>query len=134
MKTMKRSFGIATSFAAVIATSVIFAPAASATPSGCGDLANGQLCISGGTVGKAGTYTFTVGYARNKSGVINVRLGDQRKNDQITAAENWYGYDKTDNPGVYAERSQKHDLNSDDCIRGIMEYGGSTYITKWRCP
>ncbi|TWV34744.1 hypothetical protein FRZ03_28195 [Streptomyces misionensis] len=76
MKSIKRSAGIAASLISVLEATAIAAPAASATPTGCGELDNGQLCITGGKVG----------------------------------------------------------VNAGDCIRGVMEYKGTTYVTKWRCP
>ncbi|WP_435642297.1 hypothetical protein ACR9VJ_00720 [Streptomyces sp. H49] len=95
MKSIKRSAGIAASLISVQGATVIAAPAASATPAGCGELDNGQLCIPGGKVGVNGTFTWTVGYSRSKSGQITVTLGDQRKNSKITALPNYYGSAKT---------------------------------------
>ncbi|MEU9208434.1 hypothetical protein AB0D27_10895 [Streptomyces sp. NPDC048415] len=134
MKNIKRSLGAAASLVSILGTSVILAPSASATPAGCGELSNGNLCISGGKLGKSATYTWTVGYSRNTSGQIIVTLGDQRKNDQITALPNYYGSKKTSSVSNYAELSQKHSIDAGDCIRGVMEYKGTMYVTKWRCP
>ncbi|WP_329119789.1 hypothetical protein [Streptomyces sp. NBC_01465] len=94
---------------------------------------NGNLCITGGKLGKTATYTWTVGYSRN-GGAITVMLGDQRKNSKIVALPNYYGSKKLSSVGGYAELSQKHSVNADDCIRGVMEYKGKMYVTKWRCP
>ncbi|MFJ2833150.1 hypothetical protein ACIPC1_37360 [Streptomyces sp. NPDC087263] len=133
MKNVKRSMGAVASLVAVLGATVVAAPSASATPSGCGETSNGSLCINGGTIGTKGTYTFTVSYSRNGD-PITVKLGDQRKNDQITAAENYYGSVKLSSVSSYGELSQKHSIDAGDCIRGIMEYKGATYVTKWRCP
>ncbi|WP_440556049.1 hypothetical protein ACSP97_00630 [Streptomyces sp. SCPE 10] len=95
MKSIKRSAGIAASLISVLGATVIAVPAASATPAGCGELDNGQLCIPGGKVGVNGTFTWTVGYSRSKSGQITVTLGDRRKNSKITALPNYYGSAKT---------------------------------------
>ncbi|MFF3367077.1 hypothetical protein [Streptomyces misionensis] len=134
MESVKRYAGIAASLISVLGVTVIAAPAASATPSGCGDLENGQLCITGGKVGVHGTFTWTVGYSRSKSGQITVTLGDQRKNSKITALPTYYGSVKTNKTANYAQLSNKHGIDAGDCIRGIMEYKGKTYVTKWRCP
>lgn len=125
---------MAASLIATLGVTVIAAPAASATPSGCGELDNGQLCITGGKVGVNGTYTWTVSYSRSKAGQITVTLGDQRKNSKITALPTYYGTATTNKTANYATLSNKHGINAEDCIRGIMEYKGTTYVTKWRCP
>ncbi|MGI5261471.1 hypothetical protein [Streptomyces angustmyceticus] len=132
---IKRALVTSTTVLAVLGGSLVAAPAASATPTGCGDLSNGQLCIKGGKLGKGGKYKFTVSYWRGGSGArgeITVKLGTQRKNDDITAWPLWFGSKKTRNG--YAALSKTHELDSDNCIRGVMDYKGKTYVTKWRCP
>ncbi|MFD3843749.1 hypothetical protein ACFWWC_47340 [Streptomyces sp. NPDC058642] len=129
---MRRSLGTAAALSAIMATCVIAAPAASATPDGCGDLTNGQLCLKDHTVGKTGSFKFRVSYDRHVSGEITVKLGTQRKNDQITAGALWFGNKKTTNG--YAELSKTHPIDRGDCIRAVMEYQGSTFVGKWRCP
>ncbi|MFF5716232.1 hypothetical protein [Streptomyces buecherae] len=127
-----RPLGISIALAAILGSTVTFAPAASATPAGCGDLSKGSLCIKGGKVGKTGSYTWRVRYVRHQGGEIKVKLGSQRKNSDITAWELWFGTKKTKN-GV-AELRRKHEINKDECIRGVMEYKSKVYVTKWRCP
>ncbi|MFJ8231363.1 hypothetical protein ACIQ9E_15615 [Streptomyces sp. NPDC094448] len=118
---------------ALLASMVIVAPPASAVPAGCGQLTNGQLCSSGGTLGTTGTYTFTTSYWRTGgSGEITVTLGTQRKNSNITAFPLWFGSKRTQNG--YVELKKSHSINSGECIRGVMEHNNTTYVTKWRCP
>lgn len=89
------------------------APEAGAVSKGCGELTNGILC-NAGPVPEEGTYTTS--YMRHGvKGEITVRLG----------------YKKTRNG--YAELSKHIGLSDEGCIRGIMEYDGQRYVTKWRC-
>lgn len=129
---MKRAFSTVVSLAAILAGCVIAAPAASATAAGCGDLDNGQLCLTGGSVGKTGEFTFTAQYDRHTSGEITLTLGSQRKNSKITALPLWFGTKTTHNG--FASISKRHHIDSGDCIRGVMDYKGTMYVTKWRCP
>lgn len=138
MGDVKRCLGIAVSLAAVLGAGVVAAPGASAaepaTPAGCGELTRGTLCLNGGSLGAHGTYTWTVHYSRSVDGAITVSLGDQRKNSTITALPNFYGTATTDAAGGHAELSQRHSIDAGDCIRGVMEYRNTLYVTKWRCP
>ncbi|MFE6779497.1 hypothetical protein [Streptomyces sp. NPDC057702] len=118
--------------AAVLGSTVALAPPASATPAGCGKLTNGSLCIKGGKIGKTGTFTWRARYVRDRGGEITVRLGSQRKDSNVTAWELWFGNKRTTN-GV-AELSRRHEINKDECIRGVMEYRERVFVTKWRCP
>lgn len=129
---VNRSVGAAAVLSAVLAASVVVAPTASATPDGCGELSNGNLCLTKYTVGKTGSFNFTVQYVRHTGGEITVKLGTQRKNDQITALPLWFGDKKTRN-GV-AELSKKHPIDKGDCVRAVMDYKNTTYVGKWRCP
>ncbi|WP_242578263.1 hypothetical protein [Streptomyces sp. MST-110588] len=131
---LKRTMAASATIVSVLAASLAAAPTASATTDGCGDLSNGQLCVRGGKLGTTGTYKFTTSYWRGgpANGEVTVKLGTQRKNDDITAYPLWFGSKKTRNG--YAELSRSHKLNSDECVRGVMQYKGKTFTTKWRCP
>ncbi|MCH0539878.1 hypothetical protein I3F58_09950 [Streptomyces sp. MUM 203J] len=128
----KRIFAALTALIALLGGGLTMAPTASAGSYGCGNTSNGQLCVRGGTLGKDGNYTFKVSYYRSPKAEITVKLGTQRKNSKITALVLWFGSKKTKNG--YVELSKKHHLNANECIRGVMEYKGKTYVTKWRCP
>ncbi|WP_329169945.1 hypothetical protein OG754_01045 [Streptomyces decoyicus] len=109
-------------------------PTTNFTPDGCGLIAgNSELCVNGGTVGKAGTYKFKVSYNRGTAGQITVRLGIDRDNSAYKERD-WFGHTKTKGVGQLAEISHTQHIVKDDCIRGIMSYKGKAYVTKWRCP
>ncbi|MFT2015635.1 hypothetical protein ACMA1D_07255 [Streptomyces sp. 796.1] len=128
----RRSLGTAVALSGILGSTLVLAPAASATPAGCGDLSKGSLCVKGGKIGSTGTYTWRVRYVRHQGNEITVRLGSQRKDSRITAWPLWFGSKKTRH-GV-AELRRRHEINRDECIRGVMEYRKNTYYTKWRCP
>ncbi|MFE7511948.1 hypothetical protein ACFU8I_12085 [Streptomyces sp. NPDC057540] len=117
---------------AIVMGGVAMAPAASAAvPNGCGALTNGHLCINGPTP-NAGTYTAS--YMRfGGEGEITVRLGIEIKVERTgqIAQTSWIGYKKTQNG--YASLSRYTLLDSEGCIRAIMEHGGTKFISQWRC-
>ncbi|MFF0747181.1 hypothetical protein ACFYVL_43060 [Streptomyces sp. NPDC004111] len=91
----QRLLSIVAVFSALVSGSLVTAPAANATPSGCGDLENGQLCLTGGKIGESGNYLFTAKYLRTKNGEVTVKLGSQRKNTQLIAVPMWFGEMRT---------------------------------------
>jgi hypothetical protein len=117
---------------AIVIGGVAMAPAASAaTPNGCGQLTNGQLCISGPTPNNG---TYKASYMRTGgSGEITVRLGIEIKIERTgkIAQTSWIGYKKTQNG--YAALERYTYLDDEGCIRAIMEHGGTKYISRWRC-
>ncbi|WP_432096015.1 hypothetical protein [Streptomyces sp. bgisy100] len=129
---IRRSLGISVTVAALLGTTLATAPPASATPAGCGDLSNGQLCVRGRT-GTSGNFRFSTLYWRSGArGEITVKLGSQRKTDRIIAFPLWFGSKKTRNG--YAKLSKRHHISRHECVRGVMEYKRDIYFTKWRCP
>ncbi|WP_367431678.1 hypothetical protein [Streptomyces celluloflavus] len=123
------------------------APPAPATPTGCGELVRGQLCLRG-PAGSAGTYTATyrrhgapaphgprtTGGAPGPPGTrdeFSVRLGYQRRNDRITAFPGWFGTRRTVRGA--AELSGRVEMRPDECIRGVMEHGAEVSVTAWSC-
>ncbi|MGW8601829.1 hypothetical protein ACWGLB_23155 [Streptomyces sp. NPDC055893] len=129
---MKRLLSILMTLAAIVMGSLVMAPTASAAlPNGCGQLTNGHLCISGPTP-NAGTYTSS--YTRyGADGEITVRLGIEIKIERTgkIAQTSWIGYKKTQNG--HAALSRHTLLDSEGCIRAIMEHGGTKYVSQWRC-
>jgi hypothetical protein len=119
--------------AAILFASVAFAPQASATPNGCGDTDNGQLCIRK-VDGKWVTSYWRHG-AGGADGSITVRLGWQEKfsNGYVDSAQ-------FDSPKLTVEAGKtiKYGRNpvkqNDSCIRGTMKHSSDTYVTKWVCP
>ncbi|GLF94091.1 hypothetical protein [Streptomyces yaizuensis] len=132
MKSARSSPGAVMTVLAMLGLSLAAAPSASATTHGCGDLSNGLLCNTGGTLGRSGTYTFTTKYHRFRGGEVTVKLGTQRKNSRITALPLWFGSQRTANG--HASLSRSHPLDADNCVRGVMEHDDTMYVTKWRCP
>ncbi|MFJ9160300.1 hypothetical protein ACIRPS_26250 [Streptomyces griseoviridis] len=127
---MKRCSSVFGVLLALLVAGLVVAPPAGATPQGCGDLSNGQLCITG-PVPTPGTYT--VSYWRHISAEITVRLGHQIKIERTgrIAQTTWLGKKKTQNGS--AKLSRFVDLDGEGCIRGIMSHGGETFVSKWRC-
>ncbi|MFJ7069059.1 hypothetical protein [Streptomyces sp. NPDC101115] len=128
---MKRILGAFVALFSILVGGMIAAPTASAVSKGCGELSNGILCNSG-PVPNEGTYTTS--YVRHGArGEITVRLGFEIKIERTgqLAQTTWIGYKKTKNG--YAELSKWVMLSDEGCIRGIMEYNDTKYVTKWRC-
>ncbi|MFJ5137584.1 hypothetical protein [Streptomyces sp. NPDC088707] len=123
---------ILTALIAIVAGGIVMAPAASAAlPNGCGQLTNGHLCISGPTP-NPGTYTSS--YTRyGADGEITVRLGIETKIERTgqMSGTAWIGYKKTQNG--YAALTRYTIMDTEVCIRAIMEHGGNKYISQWRC-
>ncbi|ARF55615.1 hypothetical protein [Streptomyces gilvosporeus] len=120
----------------LVAATAAAAPPAPDTPTGCGDLANGRLCLRG-PVGATGRYT--TAYRRQGPGPgpaatssdTSVRLGYQRKNTRITAFPGWFGTRRL-RQGA-AALGGRVEMLPDECIRGVMEHDGTVFVTKWSC-
>ncbi len=91
----------------------------------------GRSVLKMGKSARLVSFTWRIRYVRQKDGEITFKLGSQRKNSHVEANELWFGMIKTKN--CVAELKKKHENNSDECIRGVMEHGGKVYRTKWRC-
>ncbi|MEU9113136.1 hypothetical protein AB0D04_15470 [Streptomyces sp. NPDC048483] len=115
----------------LVAASAAAAPPAPAAPTGCGDLANGRLCLHG-PVGATGRYTTS--YRRNEAGPaadFSVRLGYQRKNTRITAFPGWFGARRLRHGS--AALAGRVEMLPDECIRGVLEHIETVFVTKWSC-
>ncbi|MEV7680853.1 hypothetical protein AB0O64_20245 [Streptomyces sp. NPDC088341] len=99
------------------------------TPEGCGDLSNGRLCVEG-PIGGTGRFTTWYVQHADRPGTA-VRLGYQRKDDRIVAFPGWFGTRRTQ--GGRAELSGTLRTAPGECVRGLLEHGGRTYVTEWRC-
>ncbi|MFF4954370.1 hypothetical protein ACWC2K_12000 [Streptomyces chattanoogensis] len=123
--------GVTLAALCLVAATAGAAPRAPAAPTGCGDLANGRLCLHG-PVGAAGRYTTT--YRRREAGpaaLFSVRLGYQRKNARITAFPGWFGTRRLRYGSV--SLGSRVDMLPDECIRGVMERDRTVFVTKWSC-
>ncbi|KUL42577.1 hypothetical protein ADL22_13905 [Streptomyces sp. NRRL F-4489] len=106
------------------------APAAPDAPTGCGDLVRGRLCLRG-PVGTTGVYTAVYRRDDPAAGELTVRLGYQRKNSRITAFPGWFGTGRT--RGGAVRLSGRVEMLPDECVRGVMEYVRTVFVTKWSC-
>jgi hypothetical protein len=116
--------------ATVLALGALFVLApVGVTPRGCGDLSGGRLCIEGPIGGKGG---FTTRYVRHAGRPdIAVRLGYQRKDDRLTAYADWFGTQRTSHGR--AELTGRLGTEPGECIRGVLDHQGRTYVTQWSC-
>ncbi|MFD3582793.1 hypothetical protein [Streptomyces sp. NPDC058683] len=121
---------VLTTLSVFLFASLAFAPQASATPDGCGDLDNGQLCIR-----KVDGKWVTSYFRHSGDGSIKVRLGWQEKfsNGYVDSAQ----YDSpllSVAAGKDVKYGRKPVKQSDSCIRGNMKHNSDEYVTKWVCP
>ncbi|MFI9050045.1 hypothetical protein [Streptomyces sp. NPDC053427] len=123
--------GVTLAALCLVAASAAAAPPAPAAPTGCGDLANGRLCLHG-PVGATGRYT--TAYRRQApapTSDFSVRLGYQRKNARITAFPGWFGSRRLRHGS--AALGSRVEMLAGECIRGVMEHAGTVFVTKWSC-
>lgn len=126
----RRITALIVSFIAILGIGVVAAPAAMATPSGCGDLSNGQLCLN--TPGPSGTYEVSY-YRHAGTGSITVEMGVQHKTPNGTVHPVDWINTRTIAVGKYGTVYKYYTADRDWCARGAMKSGNTTYITKWVC-
>ncbi|MFD7665148.1 hypothetical protein [Streptomyces sp. NPDC059788] len=119
--------------AAFAASSLITAPAASATPRGCGDMANGQLCVNQPPGNHYGGY-YTTEYVKHHGKPVKVKLGYRAKSASgqdhgIVWDSKWL----TAKDGKVVQKKRYLTMDRGWCIRGYMKSGGKTYETKYLC-
>ncbi|OKH98924.1 hypothetical protein A6A06_25290 [Streptomyces sp. CB02923] len=119
--------------AAFAASSLITAPAASATPRGCGDMANGQLCIKQPAGNHYGGY-YTTDYFKHSGKAAKVKLGYRArtpngKDNGIVWDSKWLNV----KAGKPVQKKRYLTMDRGWCIRGYMKSGGKTYQTKYLC-
>ncbi|MFB7516399.1 hypothetical protein [Streptomyces sp. NPDC056144] len=128
---LRRIASLFASLAFVLALGTATAPAAMATPDGCGDLANGQLCVNKPS-GASGT--FEVSYYRHSgSGTVTVQMGIQFKIPDGTIHPTDWIAERTIKVGTYGRASRYYTTDPGWCVRGQMKSGNTTYGTEWLC-
>lgn len=130
---MRKFLTLLISLAVAMGIGLIAAPAASATPKGCGDLTNGQLCVNKLSSTAAGDFE-TLYWRHGGKGSIEVKLGVQFKN----SSGKIYGIDwlatRTVKSGGLVKAKRYFTTDPGWCVRGTMVSGDSaTFITKWLC-
>ncbi|MER5888695.1 hypothetical protein ABT160_33125 [Streptomyces sp. NPDC001941] len=117
---------------ALLAALLVAAPPAGATPRGCGDTSNGQLCVDG-PFPVAGLYCASYWRTRT-AGEIRPRLGYQLglKNSDSVDVRRWWGSKATRN-GYVRLCGHVAGKSVETCIRSVMSYKGAIYASKWRC-
>ncbi|MBD0707238.1 MULTISPECIES: hypothetical protein [unclassified Streptomyces] len=127
----RRIISLVVSFIAILGIGVVAAPAALATPTGCGDLSNGQLCVN--KPARASGDFETSYYRHSGEGSITVTLGAQFKNPDGTVHPTDWIASRTIKVGTVGSASRYYTTDSGWCVRGAMKSGNTTYITKWLC-